>query len=98
MKLVISFNNSSDTKPWVARITGLDPKYGLKREFVRYTYDGNNAVFEINDGYYDINDPFKGRSYIHVINDKQETVSKDDVIIAVAGEQNSRKAPRYRRF
>ena len=33
-------------KPWVARITGLDPKYGLKREFVQglRDYSGSNSM------------------------------------------------------
>lgn len=33
-------------KPWVAKITGLDPKWGLKREFVPGVkdYSGANSV------------------------------------------------------
>ena len=30
-------------RPWVARITGTDPKYGLKREFVNSVRDYSGA-------------------------------------------------------
>ena len=39
----ITAETIGNTKPWVARITGTDPKYGLKREFVNGTRDYSNA-------------------------------------------------------
>lgn len=51
-------------KPWVARILGTDPKYGLEREFVDSTEDcsasnrtgsrGIYRVFWLRPGYYEV--------------------------------------------
>lgn len=51
-------------KPWVARLTGLDAKYGFAREFVRGTLDYSDArstgsrgimlYFALSPGFYEV--------------------------------------------
>jgi hypothetical protein len=53
-------------KPWCARITGLDPRFGLRREFVRCKRDykhanstGSRGVilhYELRPGIYEVNE------------------------------------------
>jgi len=47
---VADLYKSSRPRPWVARITGLDAKYGLKREFVRGRKDYRDATSNGNRG------------------------------------------------
>lgn len=44
-------SGSRNFKSWVARITGTDAKWGLKREFINST----DYTWELEDGIYQIN-------------------------------------------
>ena len=50
MKLALT-SGSRNFKSWVAKITGLDAKWGLKREFINST----DYTWELEDGIYQIN-------------------------------------------
>jgi len=61
--LGVDLGYTSD-KPWVARITGLDAKYGLARQFLRGQKDYSQAnsvgsrgvylYFALKDGFYEV--------------------------------------------
>ncbi len=65
--VIITGEQIGSNKPWVARIAGTDPRWGLKREFLSgiRDYSGSNSVgtrgiettFELEDGIYEINIP-----------------------------------------
>lgn len=100
MKFEIRFVDGSERKPWIAKIVGPDPKYILKREFVRYQPEGDIATFELEDGYFEINDPSAPeRNYLHIVDGKVENLSKDDVVAAVVGVRSGgsqkKKSSRY---
>jgi hypothetical protein len=81
------------TQPWVARITGLDPKYGFAREFQGYKKDyrhtnkaGSRGVYKryfLDDGIYEVNDRQSWRStvryFIVVSHSKAGRIEKRDV-------------------
>lgn len=93
MKINLKPGNGANSKPWIAHITGPDPKYGLKREFLKATWENGEAVYELVDGYFEINDPSEeNRKYVHVQNGSTEAVSKDDVVAAVAGKSGAKKS------
>jgi hypothetical protein len=63
----ITAETIGNSKPWVAKITGTDPKFGLKREFVNGTRDYSKAnsvktrgvmtTWILDDGIYECNLP-----------------------------------------
>jgi len=82
------------SRPWVARITGRDPKYGLAREFVKGQKDysqansvGSRGVYEyfaLKDGsIYEVNarETWKRtrRYFIRVENTEITEISKEEV-------------------
>lgn len=83
------------TRPWVARIVGLDNLYGLRREFLRCTSKdyrransiGSRGVFEyytLTDGVYEVNRRISWRRtrryFILVDGGEYVEVELDDVI------------------
>jgi len=93
--MILELEKIGGQKPWVARITGTDPKYGLAREFVNGTADysrknkpGTRGIyysFYLMDGIYEV----KGgnswgsagdRKFIRVIGDLFEKVSMEIVL------------------
>lgn len=62
--ITLELEKIGGSKPWVARITGIDPKYGLAREFVNGIADysrsnrpGTRGIyysFDLADGIYEI--------------------------------------------
>jgi len=81
-------------KPWVARILGPDPKYGLKREFIYgqrdYTFAnsvGSRGIYEyfaLTPGVYEVNERLtwkKARRYfIRVEGTEISEINKDEVL------------------
>ena len=66
-------------KFWVAKITGRDPKFGLKREFVNSKEEARIT----EDGFYQIHrsTPYGTEEYfIHVIGANLQKVEKEDVV------------------
>lgn len=63
----LTLETIGSSRPWVARITGPDPRYGLAREFVRGATDysransvrsrGVRTFYALPDGLYEINSP-----------------------------------------
>lgn len=71
---------SSNHKPaWCALITGLDKRYGFKREFV----NGGNGHWELSDGIYNWGRGSK-REYLIVSNGNAHVVYDDDVKLMFA--------------
>lgn len=80
-------------RPWVARITGPDPKFGLKREFQKAKMDysranragtrGIYANYFLSDGIYEVYKmtSWRGRDrhFIRVRNGEAERIRKADV-------------------
>jgi len=80
--------------PWVARITGIDERYGLAREFVRCHKDysranstgsrGIYAYYILGDGIYEVNqrESWKRtrRYFIRVVEDKITEISREEVL------------------
>lgn len=65
--MTITLESIGGERPWVARITGTDSKFGLAREFVRGVVDYSHAnsvcsrgvktTYALAAGTYQINDP-----------------------------------------
>ena len=82
------------TRPWIARITGLCEKYGLKREFIRGQKDysransiGSRGVYEyfaLDTGIYEVHERTtwkKTRRYFIRAKDAQiEEISREEVM------------------
>lgn len=82
------------SRPWVARLTGLDPKYGFAREFLSGQKDyslansvGSRGVFvyyPLKPGVYEVNERLtwkKTRRYFIRVEDAQiEEITKDEVL------------------
>jgi len=82
------------SRPWVARLTGLDAKYGFAREFVHGQRDysqansvGSRGVYEyipLKDGVYEVNERLtwkRARRYFIRVQDAQITeISRDEVM------------------
>lgn len=98
MKLELEKIGSS--KPWVARITGPDPKFGFCREFVsgiadysRSNRPGTRGVyyhFELSDGVYEVKGGTSWASagerwFVRVADGKGEQITMSQVLEAVAG-------------
>ena len=85
--LTIELEKIGGSKPWIARITGRDEKYGLAREFVdgvadysRSNRPGTRGVyysFDLGTGYYEVKGGTSwgscdNRKFIHVRDDDQD--------------------------
>jgi hypothetical protein len=102
MAHIITGEQIGGNKPWVAKITGLDPKYGLAREFVRgiRDYSGSNSVgsrgiettFALEDGIYEINIPRSwkqtDREFIRVADGKYSgCLEKAEIVEAIKDQE-----------
>ncbi|SKO40283.1 hypothetical protein [Mycobacteroides abscessus] len=84
-------------KTWLARITGIDEKFGMAREFVRWDRDGDHRsrsgmtgtlYYTISDGVYEGNEPRsskRGRFYLIVEGGTEREVSKEEALAALPG-------------
>jgi len=88
-KKVIKVNHQpSGGKEWVAEITGRDPKYTFKREFLNavarnWSYSGKTGTtsFELEPGkVYEINEPWKGRRFVEIQNGELKTLNTEEVL------------------
>ena len=80
-------------RPWVARITGTDPRFGLAREFLQGQKDYSQAnsvgsrgvclYFPLKDGIYEVNERItwkKARRYFIRVEDAQTIeISREEV-------------------
>lgn len=88
------------TRPWVAHLTGLDPKYGLRREFVRAQqkdYSRANSIgsrgvflyFVLQPGFYEVHErqtwKRTRRYFCHVEGDKITEIDRDEVVRCLNG-------------
>mgnify|MGYP001560052810 CR=1 FL=1 len=88
------------SKPWVARITGTDQKYGLAREFVNGTADYSRSnrpgtrdvyfFFDLDDGIFEVKGgtswgSANDRKFVKVAGDSYEKISMPEVLEAVRG-------------
>lgn len=88
---IMGFNQSSS---WVARIYGLDDKWGFKRKFVKAQVDfseansqgsrGIFAYYALESGIYEVNDRYRWRKvrryFCKVIGKDIIEISKDEVL------------------
>jgi hypothetical protein len=90
-------------KPWVARITGLDEKFGFKREFLRYDqkdYSRANSVgsrgvyqyYVLSDGLYEVNRRTGWRSlhryFMRVDGERMTELGREEVIACLKNASN----------
>lgn len=83
---------------WVARITGTDPKFGLKREFVNGIVDktranscgsrGVHVVYNLPDGIYEVQGgqswaARERRRFVRVAGDEMEEIGLSDVLASL---------------
>src|SRR5690606_8442567 len=89
MNKIIKVNHQpSGGKEWVAEITGRDPKYTFKREFLNavarnWSYSGKTGTtsFELEPGkVYEINEPWKGRRFVEIQNGELKTLNTEEVL------------------
>lgn len=75
----LELSGNKKFKPWAAKITGEDEKFGLKREFLNADeQDGNNKEYWLFDGVYEYTE---GRRTFIVVKDGEATqIEKEDVI------------------
>ena len=90
-------------KPWIARITGKDPKFGVAREFIQGTRDYSRAnkprtrgvytVWSLEDGIYEINAPRAwgktDRFFVRIAGGQQALISAAELMDALAGVPNA---------
>lgn len=77
---------------WLARITGPDPKYKLKREFLTPTEKNHSSsgktgtdIWHIRkDGFYEFNEAWKDRGFFKIENGELSHVTRDEVLMTVA--------------
>lgn len=100
--MMLEIEKIGGSKPWVARITGTDPKYGLARTFVAGVADysrsnrpGTRGVFfafDLDDGIYEIKGgdswgSADNRKFCRVVGDKMERLTRQEVLNEIhAGE------------
>lgn len=92
------------TQPWIARITGLDKKYGFKREFLhgQRDYSGANSIgsrgvyeyFALSDGLYEVHERAtwkRTRRYFIRVQDTEITeVSREDILSIIKEKENKK--------
>lgn len=93
MKLEIE--RIGESRVWVARITGTDPKFGLRREFVNGLVDktrGNSCgsrgvyvLYNLPDGIYEVQGgqswaSRERRRFVRVAGDEMEEITLTDVL------------------
>ncbi|MCL6539811.1 MAG: hypothetical protein K6T87_04345, partial [Roseiflexus sp.] len=78
---IVVQHQPSGGREWVARITGRHPKYRWEREFVEpvareWSGSGRTgySYYEVTDGIYEINEPWRGRRFIEVAGGKLRTI------------------------
>ena len=82
----------SGGKEWVAEITGRDPKYKFKREFLLpvsrdWSSSGKtgSTSYELEPGkIYEVNEPWKGRRFVEVLNGEVKVLSVEEVLSKIA--------------
>jgi len=94
----IELERVGGSRPWVAEITGTDPQYGLRREFLDYTVDysrknsrGTRGIYQIytlEDGVYEIKGGtawghIEKRRFCRVIGSESESLTFEEVIALV---------------
>ena len=91
--MILKVNHQpSGGKEWVAEITGRDPKYTFKREFLNavardWSYSGKTGTtsYELEPGkVYEVNEPWKGRRFVEVQNGEVKTLTAEDVLNRIA--------------
>lgn len=81
-------------RPWVARVVGRCPKYGVAREFLRPMTDygaargtgnrGLTMVYALTDGLYDVNERTSWRKwrryFLRVTGEQSSEIDRDEVL------------------
>jgi hypothetical protein len=84
MRLMLSSTRRNGKGPWVAKITGTDPQYGLARRFLRGQQLGTLVVFDIDPGrHYEVFEPILARRRFvtcSIYDIEPRTVSYGDVM------------------
>lgn len=76
----------SGGREWVARLMGRDPKFNFKREFLKpvrreWSLTGRTGatIFALEDGIYEVNEPYRPRWYVEVKDGKWKEIKLEDV-------------------
>jgi hypothetical protein len=95
---VIELEKIGGNKPWVARIVGTDPKYGLAREFVDGAVDYSRAnrprtrgvyyTYYLKNGYYEVKGGHSwghanDRKFVRVTSGKVEPATLQEVLESI---------------
>ena len=89
MATIIKVNHQpTGGKEWVAEITGRSQKYGLNREFLKVvarnwssTGRTGSTAFELEENkLYEVNEPYKGRSFVKVEDGQIREVSAEEAM------------------
>lgn len=88
MTLIHVNHQPSGGREWVAEITGRHPKYGLARNFLPVvarnwstTGKTGSTAFELEEGkLYEVNAPYKGRSFVKVEDGQIREVSAEEAM------------------
>lgn len=89
----VEYLGLDQSRPWVARLTGLDPEKGFVREFVRAQKDysqtnstGSRGVwlyYPLTDGLYEVNERTSWRKvrryFIRVAEARYQEISREEV-------------------
>jgi hypothetical protein len=76
---VLDVNSSRNKPAWCAQVTGLDKKFGFKREFV-----SGNGRWELADGIYNWGYKGDNREFLLVKNGEAQVIYDDDVKLMFA--------------
>lgn len=91
---IVMNHQPSGGKTWLARITGPDPKYKLKREFLtadekRHSSSGKTGTdyWHIRqDGIFEYDEAWKNRGFFRIEAGEFISMSRDEVILTVTQE------------
>lgn len=87
-KLIKIQHSPKGGQEWVARLVGKDTRFGFQRVFLppvskNWSATGRTGItiFELGmEGIYEINEPWKGRTYIHWDGQKSQIITPEEAI------------------
>lgn len=89
MEVKIEQSTNRRGNNWVARIIGIHPKYGLKREFVAGTVVPPWVYYQLADGIYEISLGKTLRYFIRITGGEKTKLTADEVMSSAIREMRS---------
>ncbi len=102
--VIITGEQIGSSKPWVARITGLDQRFGFERDFLGGVRDytkansvrtrGIETSFSLEDGLYEIHLPKSWkkatREFIEIKDGQKLAIKKEEVLARITAEEKAK--------